>query len=75
MYLFGSYAAGIPGPRSDADLIILTEKSAIEDIQTELLQVSVPVDFYIIKPAVFKQQAATGTGIAAVAVRSGIRLL
>jgi DNA polymerase sigma len=75
VYLFGSYASGIPGPKSDADLIIVTEEGSIEDIQTTLLQVSVPVDLYLLKPAVFQQKAASGTGIAAVAVRSGIKLL
>jgi predicted nucleotidyltransferase len=75
VYLFGSYASGIPGPKSDADLIIVTEKSSMEDIQAALLQVSVPVDLYLLKPAVFQQKAASGTGIASIAARSGIKLL
>ena len=75
VYLFGSYASGIPGPKSDADLIIVTEESSMEDIQTQLLQVSVPVDLYLLKPAVFQQKAAAGEGIAAVAVSNGIKLL
>jgi predicted nucleotidyltransferase len=75
VYLFGSYASGIPGPKSDADLIIVTEESSMDDIQTALLQVSVLVDLYLLKPAVFQQKAASGTGIAAVATRSGIKLL
>ena len=75
VYLFGSYASGIPVPKSDADLIIVTEESSMEDIQAALLQVSVPVDLYLLKPAVFQQRAAAGTGIAAVAARSGIKLL
>jgi len=46
----------------------------MEDIQAALLQVSVPVDLYLLKPAAFRQKAASGTGIAAVAARSGIKL-
>ena len=73
--MFGSYASGIPGPKSDVDLIIVTEENSMEDIQAALLQVSVPVDLYLLKPAVFQQKAASGTGIAAIAARSGIKLL
>ena len=47
----------------------------MEDIQAIFLQVSVPVDLYLLKPAAFQQKAASGTGIAAVAARSGIKLL
>jgi DNA polymerase sigma len=75
VYLFGSYASGIPGPKSDADLIILTEKNSMDDIQAAFLEVSVPVDLYLLKPAAFRQKAASGKGIAAVADRSGIKLL
>jgi predicted nucleotidyltransferase len=75
VYLFGSYASGIPGPKSDVDLIIVTEENSMEDIQAALLQVSVPVDLYLLKPAVFQQKAASGTGIASIAARSGIKLL
>jgi len=75
VYLFGSYASGIPGPKSDADLIIVTEESSMDDIQAAILQVSVPVDLYLLKPAAFQQKAASGKGIAAVAARSGIKLL
>ncbi|MBW1697788.1 MAG: nucleotidyltransferase domain-containing protein [Deltaproteobacteria bacterium] len=75
VYLFGSYASGIPGPKSDADLIIVTQESSIEDLQAAFLQVSVPVDLYILKPATFQKKAATEKGIAAIAVRSGIKLL
>jgi hypothetical protein len=52
-----------------------TEESSMEDIQAALLQVSVPVDLHLLKPALFQQKAAAGTGIAAVAARSGIKLL
>jgi DNA polymerase sigma len=75
VYLFGSYASGIPGPKSDADLIIVAEESSMDDIQAALLDVSVPVDRYLLKPAAFQQKAPSGKGIAAVAKRSGIKLL
>jgi predicted nucleotidyltransferase len=75
VYLFGSYASGTPGPRSDADLLIVAGKSHMQDIQIEFLPVSVPVDLYLLKPAVFQQRAASGTGIAAAAVRNGIKLI
>ena len=75
VYLFGSYASGIPGPKSDADLIIVTEESSMDDIQAAFLEVSVPVDLYLLKPTAFQQQEASGTGIAAVADRNGIKLL
>jgi predicted nucleotidyltransferase len=75
VYLFGSYASGIPGPKSDTDLIIVTEENSMDDIQAAFLQVSVPVDLYLLKPAAFQQKAASGKGFAAVAARSGIKLL
>jgi len=33
------------------------------------------VDLYLLKPSVFQQKAASGQGIAALAVRSGVKLL
>ncbi len=75
VYLFGSYASGTPGPKSDADILIVTEANSMEDIQEAFLQVSVPVDLHLQKPAAFQQKAASGKGIAAVAIRNGIQLL
>ena len=75
VYLFGSYASGIPGPKSDADLIIVTQEYSMEDLQRAFLHVSVPVDLYVLKPDTFQQKAATGKGIASIAIQSGIKLL
>ncbi len=75
VYLFGSYASGVPTPRSDVDLLIVTEKTDREDLQTEFLTVSVPVDCHLMSPHAFDLQSKSGRGIAGAAVRSGIRLL
>jgi hypothetical protein len=75
IYLFGSYASGIPTPKSDVDLLIVAEHSSWEDLQGELLFVSVPVDCYVVKPHVFEKGSKSAKGIIAAAVHSGIRLL
>ena len=75
VYLFGSFASGVPTPRSDVDLLIVTERSNWEDLQTEFLSVSVPVDCHLVSPAAFKEMSASGKGIVGAAVRNGIRLL
>lgn len=74
VYLFGSFASGIPTPKSDADLLIVAEKSSWEDLQTEFLTVSVPVDYYVVKPEVFEQRLTSGRGLVGVAARNSIRL-
>ncbi len=68
-------ASGVPTPRSDVDLLIVTERSNWEDLQTEFLSVSVPVDCHLVSPAAFKDMSASGKGIVGAAVRNGIRLL
>jgi spore maturation protein CgeB len=75
VYLFGSYASGVPTPKSDVDLLIVTEKADREYLQTEFLTVSAPVDFHILNPDAFARQSQSGRGIAGEAVRNGIRLL
>jgi predicted nucleotidyltransferase len=37
VYLFGSFATGVPTPKSDVDLLIVAENSNWEDLQSELL--------------------------------------
>ena len=44
VYLFGSYASGVPTPQSDVDLLIVAEKIDWENRQTEFLSISAPVD-------------------------------
>jgi predicted nucleotidyltransferase len=75
VYLFGSFASGVPTPRSDVDLLIVTERANWEDLQTEFLSVSVPVDCHLVSPAVFEHLSTSGKGVVGAAVRSGIRLL
>ncbi|MDA8307770.1 MAG: hypothetical protein M0Z81_13185 [Deltaproteobacteria bacterium] len=56
-------------------MLIVTEKTDREDLQTEFLTVSVPVDCHLMSPHAFDLQLKSGRGIAGAAVRSGIRLL
>ena len=75
VYLFGSFASGAPTPRSDVDLLIVTERAKWEDLQTELLSVSVPVDCHLVSPSAFEHLIASGKGVVGAVARSGIRLL
>ncbi len=75
VYLFGSFASGAPTPKSDVDLLIVAERTNWEDLQTEFLSVSVPVDCHLVSPAVFKDMSVSGKGVVGEAVRNGIRLL
>jgi len=75
VYLFGSFASGVPTPRSDVDLLIVTERIEWEYLQTELLSISVPVDCHLVSPVDFELLSASGKGVVGAAVRSGIRLL
>jgi len=75
VYLFGSFASGVPTPGSDVDLLIVTGKTDWEDLQTELLSVSVPVDCHLVTPASFEQLSRSGKGVVGAAIRNGVRLL
>jgi predicted nucleotidyltransferase len=75
VYLFGSFASGVPTPRSDVDLLIVVEKIDWEELQAEFLSVSVPVDCYVVKPDVFEHRTRSGKGIAGEVIRSGVQLL
>ena len=75
MYLFGSFASGIPTPKSDVDLLVVTEKTEWEELQTVFLSISMPVDCHLISPAAFERLSKSGKGVVGAAVRSGIRLL
>jgi predicted nucleotidyltransferase len=75
VYLFGSFASGIPTPKSDVDLLIITERTNWDDLQTEFLSVSAPVDCHLVSPAAFEDMSASGKGVVGAAVRNGIRLL
>jgi predicted nucleotidyltransferase len=75
VYLFGSFASGVPTPRSDVDLLIVAQTSNWEDLQAEFLSVAMPVDCYVVRPDVFEQRSRSGKGVVGTAVLSGIRLL
>jgi predicted nucleotidyltransferase len=75
VYLFGSFASGVPTPKSDVDLLIVTERTNWDDLQAELLSVCVPVDCHLVSPAAFEDLSSSGKGVVGAAVRNGIRLL
>lgn len=75
IFLFGSFARGMPTPRSDLDLLVITDESDATVFQPYFLLVSVPVDVYTLSSESFERKRATGQGIAGVVARSGLRLL
>lgn len=75
IYLFGSFASGVPTPRSDIDLLIITEESDSHVFQPYFLCLSVPVDVYAMTSESFQRKKATGQGIVGAVVRCGMRLL
>jgi predicted nucleotidyltransferase len=75
VYLFGSFASGVPTPKSDVDLLVVAEKINWEDLQTELLSVPVPVDCHLVSPDAFEQLSKSGKGVVGAAINSGIRLI
>lgn len=80
--LFGSFACGVPTPRSDADIFVEVEGSLTRAqrreaaaVYTDLFQrVSVPVEVYVCTSSELKDGLEAGSGVAAVALRTGIRL-
>jgi predicted nucleotidyltransferase len=74
IYLFGSFASGVPTPKSDIDLLIVTEASA-ETFLPHFSSIPVPVDIHVITPEIFRTQKQAGKGIVREAVNRGIRLL
>jgi predicted nucleotidyltransferase len=75
IYLFGSFARGVPTPGSDIDLLLITEESEAHVFQPYFLSVSIPVDVYTMTSESFEAKRETGQGIAGAVARSGIRLL
>jgi predicted nucleotidyltransferase len=75
-YLFGSFASGTPTPKSDVDLLIVTEEHIpAAELLLHFLPVSVPVDIHVMTKASFREKEKTGKGIVGEALRSGVRLL
>ena len=75
VYLFGSFASGVPTPKSDADLLIVADESDVDEIRAVFHSVSVPVELFIVTPTYFQQKLHAGKGVVAAAAREGIRLL
>lgn len=74
VYLFGSFASGVPTPRSDVDLLIVSEAPA-EAFLPYFLPVPLPVDLLVLTPIAFRDRSHAGKGVAGEAARGGIRLL
>ena len=75
LYLFGSFASGVPTPRSDVDLLIISEDASVDVFLPYFLSVSVPVDIHVMTPEAFQAKRTSGRGIAGAAVTKGTRLL
>jgi predicted nucleotidyltransferase len=79
--LFGSFAVGVPTPRSDADILVEVEGSLTRAQRREAAarhadhfhSVSVPVELFVCSSAELVAGIKTGRGIAATAGRTGIR--
>jgi predicted nucleotidyltransferase len=75
IYLFGSFAWGVPTPKSDIDLLIVADESEADALSPYFLSVSIPVDLYMMTPESFRRKRETGKGIVGAAAHKGIRLL
>ena len=75
VYLFGSLASGVPTPKSDADLLIVSKETDLEAIQTVFYSVSIPVELFVVNPESFKRKVLEGKGVVGEATRKGLRLL
>lgn len=80
--LFGSFASGVPTPRSDADLLIEVPGSLDWKARHEVAQeftaafqaVGVPVEVIVGTSDEIRAGVRTGRGVAAAAHRHGLRL-
>lgn len=82
VYLFGSFAAGRPTPRSDADIAVIVEESAddallarVRDTATMIfLSAPVPVEIFVLSKLMFEQGSRTKRGVAGAVAHQGILL-
>lgn len=80
--LFGSFAAGVPTPRSDADILVEVEEPLTRVRRREAASrygeifqgVSVPVEVFVCNSAERAAGIEAGCGVAATADRTGVRL-
>jgi predicted nucleotidyltransferase len=81
IYLFGSFAQGVPTPRSDADILVVVTPSALplveqlkESFVEAFLAVSVPVELFVLANDRVEESVKSGRGLAATALREGLIL-
>ncbi len=79
VYLFGSFAYGVPTPRSDADLLVVisddADREAVRTCCLEALRaLPVPVDLFVLTEQEVAASLASGQGLAATALQRAIRL-
>lgn len=81
VHLFGSFADGIPTPRSDADVVIeIAEADAnarqhVREIAMSVfLEAPIPVDLFVLSSAQLEEAKRSGRGIAGAVARSEMRL-
>lgn len=79
IYLFGSFAHGIPTPRSDADILVVIADDADRHHARECCleafrSLPVPVDLFVWTEREVAESVARGQGLAATALRHAIRL-
>jgi uncharacterized protein len=80
--LFGSFAHGIPTPHSDADILVEVEgpltriqrREAASDYTDLFRDVRVAVEVFVCTSEQLATSLEEGSGVAAVAYRSGVRL-
>lgn len=75
VYLFGSLASDVSTPRSDADLIIVSDNIDLAAIESVFYSVSIPVELFVETPASFERKSLKGKGIVGAATQKGVRLL
>lgn len=79
IYLFGSFAHGIPTPRSDADLLVVIREGTDRDqardcCLTAFRAVPVPIDLFVWTEGEVAESLASGRGLAATVLRQPVRL-
>ncbi len=80
--LFGSYAGGIPTPRSDVDIAVLVPDSLVassnrikELAESIFLQAPVPVEVFVVTRSAVARGRQTDKSLAGTIARTGIPLV
>jgi predicted nucleotidyltransferase len=77
IYLFGSFASGVPTPRSDADLLVVitddADREGVRDCCLEAFR-PVPVDLFVWTDSEVTASLSSGRGLPATVLRQTIRL-